>query len=117
MRAVSHGLPLRVGVRAGPAEVASITSGVEGAQPVVFFHGFPPHGFLWRHVLHELGDEIHGLAPDLLGVGDTAVSPYEDVTAPTQAELLFEVVPEERPVELAGLLRALLDRPAATAQG
>ena len=90
MRAVSHGLPLKAGVRAGPAEIAAITSGVEGAQPVLFLHGFPTHGFLWRHVLHELGDEIHGLAPDLLGLGDTIVSPYEDFTAPMQAELLLE---------------------------
>ena len=90
MRAVSHGLPLKAGVRVGPAEIAAITSGVEGRQPVLFLHGFPTHGYLWRHVLHALGDEIHGLAPDLVGLGDTVVSPYEDFTAPMQAELLLE---------------------------
>ena len=90
MRAISHGLPLKAGVRVGPAEIAAITSGVQGRQPVLFLHGFPTHSYLWRKVLHELGDEIHGLAPDLVGLGDTVVSPYEDFTAPMQAELLLE---------------------------
>lgn len=92
MRAVSHGLPLKVGMRVGPAEMALITSGAEGAPPVLFLHGFPTHGFLWRHVLHELGNDVHGIAPDLLGLGDTTVSPYEDFTAPMQAELLLDLL-------------------------
>jgi pimeloyl-ACP methyl ester carboxylesterase len=90
VRAICHGLPLKIGSRVGPAELAAITSGVEGAPPVLFLHGFPTHSYLWRHVLHALGDSIHGLAPDLLGLGDTEVSPYEDFTAPMQAELLLD---------------------------
>jgi pimeloyl-ACP methyl ester carboxylesterase len=90
VRAVAHGLPLKSSLRVGPAEVAAITSGDESATPVVFLHGFPTHSYLWRHVLFELGDDVFGLAPDLLGLGDTVVSPYEDFTAPMQAELLLE---------------------------
>lgn len=90
MRSVLHGLPLKRRLRVGPAEVAYVESGDDGAPPVVFLHGFPTHSYLWRHVLHELGDEVHAWAPDLLGLGDTEVSPYEDFTAPMQAELLLD---------------------------
>jgi pimeloyl-ACP methyl ester carboxylesterase len=90
MRAVAHGLPLKRHVRVGPAELAYVTSGDPAAQPVLFLHGFPTHSFLWRKVLFELGDDVHGIAVDLLGLGDTEVSPYEDFTAPMQAELLVE---------------------------
>lgn len=90
MRGVVHGLPLKRRLRVGPAEVAYVESGDDGAPPVVLLHGFPTHAYLWRHVLHELGDEVHAFAPDLLGLGDTEVSPYEDFTAPMQAELLLD---------------------------
>ena len=90
MRAVAHGLPLKRFVRVGPAELAHVTSGPPDAPPVLFLHGFPTHSFLWRKVLFELADEVHGIAVDLPGLGDTVVSPYEDFTAPMQAELLLE---------------------------
>ena len=45
---------------------------------------------LWRKVIDALADEAHLLAPDLLGLGDTVVSPYEDFSAPMQADLLLE---------------------------
>ena len=90
MRSVVHGLPLKTSQRVGPAEISSIVVGQRSAPPVVFLHGFPTHSYLWRHVLYELRDDVLGLAPDLLGLGDTVVSPYEDFTAPMQAELLLE---------------------------
>lgn len=76
--------------RVGPAEVAATVSGPAGAPPVLFLHGFPTHGWLWRKVLVELGDDVRALVPDLLGLGDTVVSPYADFSAPVQAELLLE---------------------------
>jgi pimeloyl-ACP methyl ester carboxylesterase len=90
MRSVEHGLPLKRRTRVGPAEIAHVETGTDGAPPVVLLHGFPTHSYLWRHVMFELGDAVHALAPDLLGLGDTQVSPYEDFTAPMQAELLLE---------------------------
>jgi pimeloyl-ACP methyl ester carboxylesterase len=90
MRSVEHGLPLKRRLRVGPAEIAYVESGDDGAAPVVLLHGFPTHSYLWRHVMYELGDRVHALAPDLLGLGDTTVSPYEDFSAPMQAELLLE---------------------------
>src|SRR5439155_25925040 len=88
--AITHGLPLKQMQRVGPAELAFIESGSPGAPPALFLHGFPTHSFLWRHVLHDLGDDVHAYAPDLLRLGDTAVSPYEDFTAPMQAEILLD---------------------------
>lgn len=90
MLAVAHGLPLKRAMRVGPAELAYVEAGDPAAAPVVFLHGFPTHAYLWRHVLHELGDEVHAWAVDLPGLGDTVVSPYEDFTAPMLAELLLE---------------------------
>jgi haloalkane dehalogenase len=88
--AVSHGAPLKRSIRVGPAEIAYLEGGDPSAPPVVLLHGFPTHSFLWRHVVHELGDEFRSLAPDLLGLGDTVVSPYEDFSAPMQAEVLVD---------------------------
>ena len=90
MQAVVHGLPLKRTMRVGPAELAYVESGAHDALPVLFLHGFPTHSYLWRHVLHDLGDEVHAWAPDLPGLGDTVVSPYEDFSAPMQAELLLD---------------------------
>jgi pimeloyl-ACP methyl ester carboxylesterase len=90
VRAVSHGLPLKHARRVGPAEIAYLETGTPELPAVLFLHGFPTHGYLWRHVLHDLSGEVRGLAPDLLGLGDTVVSPYEDFTAPMQAEVLLE---------------------------
>jgi pimeloyl-ACP methyl ester carboxylesterase len=76
--------------RVGPAEIAFIESGPPDAPVGLFLHGLPTHSFLWRHVLRDLGDALHALAPDLLGLGDTIVSPYQDFTPPFQAEILLE---------------------------
>ena len=113
MRRVASGLPLKEHQRVGPADLAFIRSGDPDATPALFLHGLPTHSFLWRKVLHELGDRIHGLAPDLLGLGDTVVSPYEDFTAPMQAELVLEWL------DLLGLERVALvahDQGGAVAQ-
>lgn len=88
--AVSHGAPLKRTERVGPAEIAYLTGGDPASPPVVFVHGFPTHSHLWRHVVDLLDDDVWSLAPDLLGLGDTVVSPYEDLSAPMQAEILLE---------------------------
>ena len=90
MPAVAHGLPLKAHERVGPADLAVLEEGRAGAPPVLLLHGFPTHAVLWRKVVGALADEAHLLAPDLLGLGDTVVSPYEDFSAPMQADLLLE---------------------------
>jgi pimeloyl-ACP methyl ester carboxylesterase len=87
---VRHGPALKRLTRIGPAELAVTVTGPADAPPVLFLHGFPTHGWLWRKVLVALGDDVRALVPDLLGLGDTIVSPYADFTAPAQAELLLE---------------------------
>ncbi|MBI2709448.1 MAG: alpha/beta fold hydrolase [Actinobacteria bacterium] len=87
--AVAHGIPLKRIARAGPADLAYLESGGPAGPLVVFVHGFPTHAHLWRRVMRRLGDGVHALAPDLLGLGDTVVSPYQDLSPPFQAEILL----------------------------
>jgi pimeloyl-ACP methyl ester carboxylesterase len=84
------GPSLKRRTRVGPAEIAAEVRGPEAAPPVLFLHGFPTHGWLWRKVLVELGDDVRALVPDLPGLGDTVVSPYADFSMPALAELLLE---------------------------
>ena len=74
---LSHGVPLKQVHRVGPAELAYLDAGprTASAPVVVLLHGFPTHAFLWRHVIHDLDDRVRLLAPDLIGLGDTRVSP------------------------------------------
>lgn len=99
---VVHGLPLKAFERLGPADLAVAEAGDPTAPTVVLLHGFPTHGVLWRRVTRRLGD-LHTLVPDLLGLGDTVVSPYEDFGAPMQADLLLDWL-DRRGVERAVLV-------------
>lgn len=85
-----HGLPLKVFERVGPADLAVAESGDPADPAVVLVHGFPTHSVLWRDVARSLEGDAWCLAPDLLGLGDTRVSPYEDFGAPVQAETLLD---------------------------
>jgi pimeloyl-ACP methyl ester carboxylesterase len=85
-----HGTVSKRSLRVGPAEVAYVEAGDAAAPVAVFVHGLPTHSYLWRHVVADLEDEMRCLAPDLLGLGDTVVSPYQDFSAPFQAEILLE---------------------------
>lgn len=96
------GLPLKAFERLGPADLAVIEAGDPDAPTVVLLHGFPTHGVLWRRVTRRLPD-LHTLAPDLLGLGDTVVSPYEDFGAPMQADLLLDWL-DRRGIEQAILV-------------
>jgi pimeloyl-ACP methyl ester carboxylesterase len=91
-RLVSHGLPLKAHDRVGPARLAFVESEAPsaGLPVVVLLHGFPTHAFLWRRVVRRLEGEAHCLAVDLLGLGDTEVSPYEDFSLPMQAEVILD---------------------------
>jgi pimeloyl-ACP methyl ester carboxylesterase len=91
VQTVATGLTPKKVQRVGPAELAYLEGGRRGDGPTVFFlHGTPTHSFLWRKVLRLLGDDVHSIAYDLMGLGDTVVSPYEDFTAAMQAEILLD---------------------------
>jgi haloalkane dehalogenase len=40
--------------------------------PVLFLHGNPTSSYLWRNVIPHLSDRYRCLAPDLIGMGDSA---------------------------------------------
>jgi len=43
--------------------------------PVVFLHGNPTSSYLWRDVIGELDGRGRLIAPDLIGMGDSAKLP------------------------------------------
>ena len=49
----------------------------EGA-PVLFLHGNPTSSYLWRDVLPEVAGHGRLIAPDLIGMGDSAKLPNPD---------------------------------------
>ena len=85
------GRPLKQYVRVGPAEVAYLTDGDPDLPPVLFLHGVTTTSALWQKVVKRAAPYVHGVAIDLMGLGDTRVSPYEDLTMPAQAEMLLEL--------------------------
>jgi 3-oxoadipate enol-lactonase len=72
--------------------------------PVLFVHGFPISGEMWRPTVERLGGRWRCIVPDLRGHGRSEVS--ETVTIARFADDLAEVlnaVGEPRPVALVGL--------------
>ena len=52
--------------------IAYYEDGPADAEPVVFLHGVPTWGFLWRGIAPELSDEYRVVVPDLVGYGNSA---------------------------------------------
>ncbi len=71
-------------------EIAYLEAGQSGLPPVLFIHGIPTSGWLWRHVLGFLQEEVHGYAPDLMGLGDTRPRSGASFDMDNQAEMLVE---------------------------
>src|ERR1700756_268873 len=44
-------------------------------DPIVFLHGNPTSSYLWRNVLPHLRDLGRCIAPDLIGMGESATLP------------------------------------------
>jgi haloalkane dehalogenase len=44
-------------------------------DPIVFLHGNPTSSYLWRNVMPHLADQGRLIAPDLIGMGDSAKLP------------------------------------------
>jgi haloalkane dehalogenase len=60
-------------VRVLDTEMSYVTAG--RGQPIVFLHGNPTSSYLWRNVIPHVSDLGHCLAPDLVGMGQSAASP------------------------------------------
>jgi len=52
-------------------EVAYYEDGPSDGEPLVFVHGIPTWGFLWREVAPEFADEYRVIVPDLAGYGSS----------------------------------------------
>jgi haloalkane dehalogenase len=59
-------------------------------DPIVFLHGNPTSAYLWRNVIPHVADLGRCLAPDLIGMGDSAKSPMYDYRFVDHANRLDE---------------------------
>jgi pimeloyl-ACP methyl ester carboxylesterase len=53
-------------------------AGPSDAQVVVLLHGFPTSSFMFRHLIPELADRYHLVAPDHLGFGLSDAPPIDE---------------------------------------
>ena len=80
-------------VKTSFGRVAYLEAGPDTRPPVLFVHGIPTSGYLWREVLRFLRNDFHGYAPDLMGLGDTEVDPETgQFHMDAQAEMLLELM-------------------------
>lgn len=59
-------------------DVSYREAGEPGAPALVLLHGFPSSSHMFRHLLGELGDEYHLVAPDHIGFGRSAMPPVDE---------------------------------------
>ena len=64
-------------------DMAYVESGA--GRPIVFLHGNPTSSFLWRDVMPALSKLGRCIAPDLIGMGDSAKLPDPDMNTYTFA--------------------------------
>jgi haloalkane dehalogenase len=74
---------------------------IGSGDPIVFLHGNPTSSYLWRNIMPHLADRGRCIAPDLIGMGDSAKLPEPEVFAYTYAQhrrflngFLDAIVPE-----------------------
>jgi haloalkane dehalogenase len=66
-------LSYRKHVRVAGTQMAYVDVGVD--DPIVFLHGNPTPSYLWRHVIPCLLPFGRCLAPDYIGMGNSAAAP------------------------------------------
>ncbi|KXF83816.1 alpha/beta hydrolase [Rhodococcus ruber Chol-4] len=59
-------------------DVSYREAGDPGAPALVLLHGFPSSSHMFRHLLGELADEYHLVAPDHIGFGRSAMPPVHE---------------------------------------
>ena len=87
------------------ADMAYVEAG--RGRPIVFLHGNPTSSFLWRHVIPEVAHLGRCIAPDLIGMGDSAkvgAGPrsYRFIDHRTYLDALLEVLGVTRDVIIVG---------------
>ena len=82
-------------VRTSVGEIALLEAGDSSKPAILFVHGIPTSGYLWRDVIRRLGDSFYCVAPDLMGLGDTHVDPRKTpLHMDSQAAMLGELMTE-----------------------
>jgi haloalkane dehalogenase len=56
-------------------QMAYVEAGLPAGDPIVFLHGNPTSSYLWRNVMPHLEDAGRLIAPDLIGMGESAKLP------------------------------------------
>jgi pimeloyl-ACP methyl ester carboxylesterase len=82
-------------------------AGPPDGPPILFIHGFPLTGEMWRHTAAALSDDYRTIVPDLRGLGQSPpLSDAETVVIATYARDLvgvLDAIGESRPVVVVGL--------------
>ncbi|HXJ77122.1 MAG TPA: haloalkane dehalogenase [Candidatus Methylomirabilis sp.] len=84
-------------------EMAYVDTG--SGDPVVFLHGNPTSSYLWRNVIPHVEPEGRCLAPDLVGMGDSAEAPagsYRFVDHARYLDAWFDAVAPGGGITLVG---------------
>ena len=76
----------QVRVRVDDSEISYAESG--RGDPIVFLHGNPTWSYLWRNIIPPLSELGRCLAPDLVGMGQSAPSPRQAYRFVDQARYL-----------------------------
>jgi haloalkane dehalogenase len=88
-------------IKVRDSEMSYVTVG--GGDPIVFLHGNPTSSYLWRNVIPHVSDLGCCLAPDLVGMGQSAASPdgaYRFVDHARYLDAWFEALDLRRNVTL-----------------
>ena len=64
---------------------------VGAGEPILFVHGIPTSSYLWRNVIRALQGDFRLVAPDLMGLGDTATPLDHRFDMEAQADKLLEL--------------------------
>ena len=112
-------------VTTGRLKTHLLTSGPEGAVPILFVHGNASSGRFFEDTLAALPGRYRGLAPDLRGFGNTETRPLDATRGLADfSDDLIALVDALRlgPVHLVGwsvggavAMRYAMDRPAGVA--
>ena len=93
-------------VDVGGLEIAYVDSGTPCSASngaVVFLHGNPTSSYLWRNIIPHVSRLARCLAPDLVGMGDSDVTPdgsYRFADHSRYLDAWFDAVLPEGPVTL-----------------
>lgn len=82
---------------------ATLTDGTDGAEPVVFLHGIPTWGFLWRGVAPHLEPDYRTVVPDMVGYGNSSMAEGFDRSIRAQEQALADLL-DQLGVESAHLV-------------